>query len=205
MKKKNIIIPILIIIIITVILIFILPEGKDKPIVKNENYPPFNYPTEIHGEYQFYTISQLHNLNKSGIFNTEGYLVYLSYCPPCPSGADCAMCESPNIVISERNNFTERTYYEEIKIGEMKFRNFLSECKKTELVIDFSVPGLNPNIYHKFRWSTLNEWAYPFELDSMYKFTLEIVKPQEIGYYPTIDSCPRPTIIGKIIGIEKVE
>jgi hypothetical protein len=142
--------------------------------IKNEKkYSSPNYPTEIKDEYPFYTISQMHDLNTTGIFNTEGYLVYLSYCPPCPKDAECTICESPNIVISEKNNFTK--------------------CKETELVVDILVPDLDPNIYNKF------------ELDKKFKFTLEIIKPQEIEYYFISDSCPKPKIIGKIIGIEKTE
>ena len=204
MMKKYTIIFLLIFVFVTIIVFVIYQDNTHT--AKNDNYPPANYPTEVSENYPFYTISQLNQMNESGIFNTEGYLVYLSYCPPCPSDVDCAMCESPHIVISERNNFTEGTYFENIRIGKIEFRYSLSKCQETELVIDyFSDISSIQETYPEFRWLTWNEWAYPFELDMMYKFTLEIVKPQESVYYPRIYSCPRHTIIGKIIGIEKVE
>jgi len=53
---------------------------------------------------EFYSIHELKQNNFSeGNYNTEGYVVKIYTCPPCPKGALCKMCMEPNIVISEDN------------------------------------------------------------------------------------------------------
>ena len=54
--------------------------------------------------YDYFTISQLKTMNQtSGNFNTEGYVVKVFTCPPCPKGAFCKECMGDNIIISEEN------------------------------------------------------------------------------------------------------
>jgi len=62
-----------------------------------KTYPPTS-------NFDFYSIHELKQNNLSeGNYNTEGYVVKIYTCPPCPKGALCKMCMEPNIVISEEN------------------------------------------------------------------------------------------------------
>lgn len=58
--------------------------------------------------FAFYPISEI-KLNKfnSGTYDTEGYVVKIYTCPPCPKGAQCKPCMRDNIVISENNKLLE--------------------------------------------------------------------------------------------------
>ena len=58
--------------------------------------------------FDFYQINEIQQNNfTSGNFNTEGYVVKISTCPPCPKGAICKLCMNDNIVISENNQLLE--------------------------------------------------------------------------------------------------
>lgn len=58
--------------------------------------------------FPFYPIHEI-KINKfsTGTYNTEGYVVKIYACPPCPKGAVCEVCMKDNIVISENNNLLE--------------------------------------------------------------------------------------------------
>ncbi len=52
----------------------------------------------------FYPIAQVQQKTSGGgMFETEGYVVFVSVCPPCPAEAVCALCPMPFIVISGKN------------------------------------------------------------------------------------------------------
>jgi len=58
--------------------------------------------------FDFYSIHELKQKNVSeGSYNTEGYVVKIYTCPPCPKYALCKMCMGNNIVISEENKILE--------------------------------------------------------------------------------------------------
>ncbi|PIS47816.1 MAG: hypothetical protein COT17_01520 [Elusimicrobia bacterium CG08_land_8_20_14_0_20_51_18] len=59
-------------------------------------------------KFKFYSISALKAKKPaSGFFNTEGYVVKIYTCPPCPEGAMCKPCMRNNILISENANLQE--------------------------------------------------------------------------------------------------
>jgi hypothetical protein len=50
----------------------------------------------------FYSISAINQANlPQGQYNTEGYVIMISVCPPCPAGAVCETCLIDHLVISE--------------------------------------------------------------------------------------------------------
>lgn len=58
--------------------------------------------------YTFYSIHEIkQNKFSSGTYNTEGNVVKIYTCPPCPTGAQCKPCMRDNIVISENNQILE--------------------------------------------------------------------------------------------------
>jgi len=70
-------------------------------IQNNTTYPQAS-------NFALYPIHEV-KLNKfnSGTYNTEGYVVKIYTCPPCPKGAKCKPCMRENIVISENNRLLE--------------------------------------------------------------------------------------------------
>lgn len=53
---------------------------------------------------KFYSIQELNRSHlQSGAYTTEGFVVKISTCPPCPKNAICEVCEPDNIVVSEKN------------------------------------------------------------------------------------------------------
>ena len=70
-------------------------------IQNNTTYPQTS-------NFAFYPIHEIKsNKFNSGTYNTEGYVVKIYTCPPCPKGAQCKMCMRDNIVISENNKLLE--------------------------------------------------------------------------------------------------
>ena len=70
------------------------------------------YPTT--SNLDFYQINEIKQNNfTSGNFNTEGYVVKIYTCPPCPKGALCKPCMSDNIVISKNNKQLDAYYLTE--------------------------------------------------------------------------------------------
>jgi len=58
--------------------------------------------------YTFYPIHEIkQNKFTSGTYNTEGYVVEIYTCLPCPKAALCEPCTRDNIVISENNKLLE--------------------------------------------------------------------------------------------------
>jgi len=79
--------------------------------------------------FDFYPIHEI-NQNKfsSGTYNTEGFVVKIYTCPPCPKDAVCKMCMENNIVISENNKILE-TY----SLTEKELIIFVENPKQFEL------------------------------------------------------------------------
>jgi len=70
-------------------------------IQNNTTYPQTS-------NFAFYPIREIkQNKFTSGSYNTEGYVVKIYTCPPCPKGALCKPCMKDNIVISENNKLLE--------------------------------------------------------------------------------------------------
>ena len=70
----------------------------------------------------FYSISLINQKHiTEGTFETAGYVIFVSYCPPCPKEAVCAPCPMPFIVISEKNRKIQ--YVDEIAADELMISN----------------------------------------------------------------------------------
>lgn len=91
-------------------------------IQNNTTYPQTS-------NFVFYPIHEI-KLNKfdSGTYNTEGYVVKIYTCPPCPKGAQCKPCMKDNIVISENNKLLE-TY----SLSDKEMILFVNSPKQFEL------------------------------------------------------------------------
>lgn len=77
------------------------PDG-----VPEDNTTVSTYPAA--SDFDVYAIHELKEQNfTSGTFNTEGYVVKIYTCPPCPAGSVCSLCMGDNIVISETNVLLE--------------------------------------------------------------------------------------------------
>lgn len=103
MNKKFIwIFAVILIIIVSGVFYFLYKEQSlQVNIQNNTTYPQTS-------NFAFYPIHEI-KLNKfiSGTYNTEGYVVKIYTCPPCPKGAQCKPCMRDNIVISENNKLLE--------------------------------------------------------------------------------------------------
>ncbi len=88
------------------------------------------YPTT--SNLDFFQINEIKQNNfTSGNFNTEGYVVKIYTCPPCPndpSAGMCKPCDRDNIVISENNKILE-TY----SLTENELIIFVENPKQFEL------------------------------------------------------------------------
>jgi len=81
-----------------------------QPTTNLENQ--ITYP--ITSNLDFYQINEIKQNNfTSGNFNTEGYVVKIYTCPPCPKGALCKPCMRENIVISKNNKQLDAYYLTE--------------------------------------------------------------------------------------------
>jgi hypothetical protein len=59
---------------------------------------------------QFYSISEINQANLSqGQYNTEGYVLLISTCPPCPEGAHCETCLIDHLLISQTDRYSKLT------------------------------------------------------------------------------------------------
>lgn len=55
----------------------------------------------------FYSISEInHGILPQGHYNTEGYVLLISTCPPCPAGAHCETCLIDHLLISETDRLS---------------------------------------------------------------------------------------------------
>lgn len=85
------------------------------------------YPTI--SDFNFYPIHELKQGNfTSGTYNTEGVVVKIYTCPPCPEGILCKPCMRDNIVISENNKIL-KTY----SLTEHELIVFVENPKQFEL------------------------------------------------------------------------
>ena len=108
--------------------------------------------------FDFHSIQEIIQNNfTSGQYNTNGYVVYIYRCPPCPKGAQCKTCRIPHIAISEENNMV-RTQGNNMAITQGK-----------TIIIPFTNTSINLN---------------QFEIDKKYEFSLSIAnrKINLIGY-----------------------
>ena len=58
-----------------------------------------------------YPIPELKEVSVSGQYNTEGYVVFVSDCPPCPIGARCSPCPPNHVVISPSASIPDSARY----------------------------------------------------------------------------------------------
>ena len=102
MSKKYVGVVVLILVIIAVgVYYFLNKQQSGGNTGVNTTYPQIS-------NYTFYPIHEIkQNKFSSGTYNTEGYVVKIYTCPPCPKGAQCKPCMRDNIVISEINNLLE--------------------------------------------------------------------------------------------------
>ena len=101
MSKKLILILAVILIIAGGLFYFLYKQQPRGNTGKNTTYPQSS-------NFTFYPIHEIkQNKFNSGTYNTEGYVVKIYTCPPCPKGALCKPCMRDNIIISENNNLLE--------------------------------------------------------------------------------------------------
>jgi hypothetical protein len=67
---------------------------------------PRTYPAT--SDNQFFQIHELKQNNlTTGLYNTEGYVVFIYACPVCSPTTTCKLCMRDNFVISESNKITK--------------------------------------------------------------------------------------------------
>lgn len=124
MNKKFIwILAVILIIIASGVFYFLYKQQPSQVNIQNNTtYPQIS-------NFTFYPIHEI-KLNKlnSGTYNTEGYVVKIYTCPPCPKGAQCKPCMRDNIVISENNKLLE-TY----SLSDKEMILFVNSPKQFEL------------------------------------------------------------------------
>lgn len=51
----------------------------------------------------FYFVPEIDGVDlvEGEYFNTSGYVIGTSFCPPCPEGAKCKACEMPYIIVAD--------------------------------------------------------------------------------------------------------
>jgi len=95
------ILAVILIIIASVTFYFLYKQQPQGNTENNTTYPPTS-------NFAFYKIHEIKsNRFNSGTYNTEGYVVKIYTCPPCPKGAQCKPCMRDNVVISENNKLLE--------------------------------------------------------------------------------------------------
>lgn len=101
-KKFALILIVILIIIVGGVFYFLYKQQLSQVNIQNN----ITYPKT--SNFVFYPIHEL-KLNKfnSGTYNTDGYVVKIYTCPPCPKGSQCKPCMRDNIVISESNKLLE--------------------------------------------------------------------------------------------------
>ena len=116
--------------IVYVILVFLaLPSlcfGQNAIIQQNLSY---QYKSDL----PFYSISEINQANLSqGQYNTEGYVIFISSCPPCPKGAVCETCLIDRLFISETDQQSTLTGSKIRKIDLILFADDLKQFKVGE-------------------------------------------------------------------------
>lgn len=95
MKPKQYIL--LIVIGVAIVAVYLYSQSSTKNETQKTYLPLANY--------DFSSIAELkQHAVVSGRYNTEGYVVKIFTCSPCPAGATCGLCMKNNIVISVHNS-----------------------------------------------------------------------------------------------------
>lgn len=99
MKMKYYILIGIILVVVISIIYFYTQQTTDTNSIRT-------YPTI--SDFDFYPIHEIKQGNfTSGTYNTEGFVVKIYTCPPCPKEALCKPCMRDNIVISKDNKILE--------------------------------------------------------------------------------------------------
>ena len=159
--KKTAIALVVVLIGLAAVLFFEVPQsGQDQPPASPPEVieSPEDGTLPLVSDDKFYPIHELREGKLGpGSYNTEGYVVYKSFCPPCPEGAMCKPCPPQSIVISEQNTLIE---------GNSFF------VDRTEKNIDMI---LNVN------------YADQFELGKKYKFSINILEIGSTDEEPVVE------------------
>lgn len=110
--------------IVRIIFIFLaLPSlcfGQNAIIQVNSSY----------NDLPFYSIGEINQANLSqGQYNTEGYVIFISTCPPCPEGAVCETCLIEHLFISEIDQQSTLTGSKIRKIDLILFADDIKQFK----------------------------------------------------------------------------
>ncbi|MFH1749703.1 MAG: META domain-containing protein, partial [bacterium] len=157
MNKKFILILVVILIIIAGGVFYFLYK-QQPPQVNIQNNTTYSQTSN----FAFYPIHEI-KLNKfnSGTYNTEGYVVKIYTCPPCPKRAQCKPCMRDNIVISENNKLLE-TY----TLSDKEMVLFVNNPKQFELgekytfsikILDYKTTGEPINDVEIIGYSLAND------------------------------------------------
>lgn len=100
----------------------------------------------------FHSIREINQAHlPQGQYNTEGYVLIISVCPPCPAGAVCETCLIDDLVISESDQPSTLTD---------------SRIRQTDLVL-FADDATQFEIGEKYRFSIRIPGAYSFDAKYM--------------------------------------
>jgi hypothetical protein len=112
----------------------------------------------------FYRISEINQADLSpGLYNTEGYVIFISTCPPCPDGAVCETCLIDHLLISETDQPSNLTG---------------SKIRKTDLVL-FADNVTQFKAGEKYRFTIRIPRAYGFDATFMKSYNDRF---QVVGY-----------------------
>ncbi len=90
-----------------------------------------------------YPISRINKAHlAAGQYNTEGYVVFISICPPCPKGAVCETCLKDHLLVSETNQISNLTASRIREIDLVLFTGDLTQFKVGEKYkFSIEIPG----------------------------------------------------------------
>ena len=147
--KPKYYIPILILVIVIAGIYFYMSVGTNTEQNTSTNNVR-TYPASCDSNIIFYPINKIKQNNlASGTYNTEGFVVKIYTCPPCPKGVMCKRCMQDNIVISMDNKI-----HESYSLTENELIIFAKNPKQFELgkkyrftikILDYESTG-EPNI-----------------------------------------------------------
>ena len=123
-----------------------------------------NASDKYNNDLPFYTISEINQADLSpGLYNTEGYVIFISTCPPCPEGAVCETCLIDHLFISETDQPSNLTG---------------SKIRKTDLVL-FADNVTQFKVGEKYKFTIRIPRAYVFDATSMKSYSNRF---QIVGY-----------------------
>ena len=100
------------------------------------------------GNYPNYSLEDLiadsqNDSLKAGQYNTEGYVIDVFSCPPCPAGAVCMPCTPDAIIVSETSIETEKQLRIEAEnLGQFKIgQKYTFSITIDEITKDISLSG----------------------------------------------------------------